>query len=714
MSPINLALSIDSNIRRADPTTIKNKFLVGYQGWFYCHGDGEPVGPGHHGWIHWFTYPVPNVTREELFVAPGFKHRDGSPAHLFSSRNPKTVQRHFHWMAESGVDGVFLQRFVGLCDIPPGGHDGNRRIRDEVGDHVQRAAEREGRVYAIMYDVSGVPAERIQDIIEADWGHLLRRKRVLNSPNYLREDGKPVIALWGFGFNDRNHTPEQVRAVTSFLRNSTPGGAYLMAGTPAHWRTSESDADRNPEFVKTWMECFDAISPWTVGRYSDQASADAFAENLIQGDVMFIGDWATNHGKRVDYVPVVHPGGSGFNLSNGQWARNGAPREGGRFLWRQIYNARKWGARIMYGAMWDEYDEGTQFLPAITKTVNLPQDESQKFTLIACDVDGYDVPPDWYMRIAGYGSSLVKSERHNEDRFPEKELRDWEPKYEVRPTLQSMLPSGSGSGSGSGSTSARERAHRHVPSRAPPDRDREDPPPPPYSREAERGAAVSTAVSRAPEPPVSTRPEIPRRDPLPPPPIPPRPNSQADPSPTSPHNPGAPPPISLASRPSGTPPHSPARPNRGPSPGAHHGQAPTPPHHLSANQPPPMESSYPHLMPMPQVPTRYQPDDTPGNPWYPPPPIQPAWSNQYWNNPSPTAPIHAPPGQPPGSYGYQSGYNDSVSFRQVEDMRASYSYPTPQTAPLLEPQQLHPGPPPPLNSSRESPLYTLCIGATVV
>ena len=85
-TPINLALSVDSNIRRyvglsplpnvlwleqtsthsssADPTTIKNKFLVGYQGWcapfsplfnyvphlldfrFYCHGDGEPVGPG--------------------------------------------------------------------------------------------------------------------------------------------------------------------------------------------------------------------------------------------------------------------------------------------------------------------------------------------------------------------------------------------------------------------------------------------------------------------------------------------------------------------------------------------------------------------------------------------------------------------------------------------------------------------------------------------
>jgi hypothetical protein len=83
-----------------------------------------------------------------------------------------------------------------------------------------------------------------------------------------------------------------------------------MGGAPAHWRTSDSDADRNPEFVKVWMDCFDGISPWTVGRYSDQASADRFAEDRIQGDVNFIDDWASTYGKRVDYVPVVHPGGS--------------------------------------------------------------------------------------------------------------------------------------------------------------------------------------------------------------------------------------------------------------------------------------------------------------------------------------------------------------------------------------------------------------------
>jgi len=49
----------------------------------------------------------------------------------------------------------------------------------------------------VRYDVSGVPAERIQDLIETDWNHLLREKRVLNSPNHLRENGKPVVAIWG-------------------------------------------------------------------------------------------------------------------------------------------------------------------------------------------------------------------------------------------------------------------------------------------------------------------------------------------------------------------------------------------------------------------------------------------------------------------------------------------------------------------------------------
>lgn len=175
--------------------------------------------------------------------------------------------------------------------------------------------------------MSGVAPDRIQRVLEQDWIHLLRDKGVLNSPNYLKEKGKPVISLWGmhflchpcihflttyigFGFDNANHTPSIVRAITSFFRSATPGGAYIIAGTPAHWRTSESDADRNPEFVDVWLNEFDAISPWTVGRYGNEGDADRFAEEKIKPDIELLKKRAEEGHKKIDYIPVVLPGGS--------------------------------------------------------------------------------------------------------------------------------------------------------------------------------------------------------------------------------------------------------------------------------------------------------------------------------------------------------------------------------------------------------------------
>jgi len=433
-------------------------------------------------------------------------------------------------------------------------------------------------------------------------------------------------------------------------------------------------------------------------------------------------------------------------MSHGQWARNDAPREGGRYLWRQIYNARKWGVRIMYGAMWDEYDEGTQFMPAITKTAALPQDESHRHTLIAYDVDGYDVPPDWYMRIAGYGSALVKDELFIEDRFPEKVLRDWETKYETRPTLRALLASGSGS---AGSTSGQGRQSYVGNSRTTAETERrtaletedqdqdDDAPPPPYSLNAggsSSGAGVNTVPSRGPEPPAMTRPDHIRQDSRPPPPIPPRPNSR---SPTPQFTSGVAPAVPLASRPSfssttATPPRSPVSLEHRPSTTSQHGQAHPSPHHLSATQPGPVDSgpSYPHHMPSPQSPawhqqhhdsavaSSYTPPTVPppmsnypslpqpGNMWYPSPDTQPAWPPQGGNYPNPMVPTgFAAPGQPlgPGPYGYpNAGYGEPYAFPDPA-RPVDYPFAMPQAAPILDPRQLNPGPPPPL-PSRESPL----------
>lgn len=54
----------------------------------------------------------------------------------------------------------------------------------------------------------------------------------------------------------------------------------------------------------------------------------------------------------------------GINLSQGKWGFNEIPRDGGRFLWRQIFNVKKEGAGIIYGAMWDEC-----VLPHLTKAL---------------------------------------------------------------------------------------------------------------------------------------------------------------------------------------------------------------------------------------------------------------------------------------------------------------------------------------------------------
>lgn len=116
-------------------------------------------------------------------------------------------------MARHGIDGVFLQRFLGQCDTERGSK-GIPRLRDEIHDRVQEAAEKEGRVFAVMYvlfifcpstlclvcsryDVTGVEPDDVMRIFTKDWIHLVREKRILESPNYLRERGMPVIGLWG-------------------------------------------------------------------------------------------------------------------------------------------------------------------------------------------------------------------------------------------------------------------------------------------------------------------------------------------------------------------------------------------------------------------------------------------------------------------------------------------------------------------------------------
>lgn len=43
------------------------------------------------------------------------------------------------------------------------------------------------------------------------------------------------------------------------------------------------------------------------------------------------------------------------------------------------------------------YDEGTAFLPVVSHKRNLPV--SDKWTFLALDAEGHDLPSDWYVRF---------------------------------------------------------------------------------------------------------------------------------------------------------------------------------------------------------------------------------------------------------------------------------------------------------------------------
>ena len=98
-------------------TSYKGLVMAGYQGWFNCEGDGAD-----RGWTHYSKWGKfedgsctidywPEMDEYEVTYETPFKFPDGSPAHVFSPYDESTVDLHFKWMKEYGVDGVFMQRF---------------------------------------------------------------------------------------------------------------------------------------------------------------------------------------------------------------------------------------------------------------------------------------------------------------------------------------------------------------------------------------------------------------------------------------------------------------------------------------------------------------------------------------------------------------------------------------------------------------------------
>ncbi len=393
-----------------DPSTLHGKVMCGYQGWFTASGDGAERGWAHYqrggrfepGRCSIDLWPdVSEFDNDEKFPT-SFRHADGSVAHVFSSHSRKTVLRHFQWMREYGIDGAFVQRFAVETSQPR-----NLNHCNTVLTHCREGANHFGRAYAVMYDLSGLQAGQIPRVID-DWKHLVDRMRIGRDQNdraYLHHGGKPVVAVWGVGFNDgRRYTLAECETLIRFLKHDPDyGGCTVMLGVPTGWRTLDGDSVADAK-LHNIIHLADIISPWTVGRYTSPPSAIDHAQRRWKPDI----EWCTQHDK--EYMPVVFPGFSWHNMKP-EFPLNQIPRLEGRFLWTQYVQAKQAGASMIYQAMFDEMDEGT----AIFKCTNSPPAGESRF------VTYEDLPSDHYLWLTGMGARVLRGEIEPTDQPPKRD-----------------------------------------------------------------------------------------------------------------------------------------------------------------------------------------------------------------------------------------------------------------------------------------------------
>jgi hypothetical protein len=391
-----------------DYPTYKGLVMAGYQGWFRAPKDG-------------LMYPDeamikidmwPDVSEYEKTYPTGFKLADGSTARFFRSTDESTVDLHFKWMKEYGLDGVFMQRFFNSTKYGYG-----RDASNTVLKYALEAASKYDRAIAVMYDLSGMRAsgEDCSSVIE-DWKFLVDSLKVTNqagTKTYLHHRGKPLVAIWGIGFTTRPYNIRNIgiQRLIDFLKNDPVyGGCSIMLGVPTFWRDLNSDCTHDI-YLHDIIKQADIIMPWMVQRFTPLLHNDMDRyRDVILGDMK----WCNGH--NVDYAPCVCPGFSWHNLSTHEFPDDvkpcgSIPRQGGRFYWQQISTALLSGADMLYVAMFDEVNEGTAIFKC---TNNPPVGKIAQFI----GMDGK--PSDLYLWLTGEAAKMLRKEKPLSMNLPER------------------------------------------------------------------------------------------------------------------------------------------------------------------------------------------------------------------------------------------------------------------------------------------------------
>ena len=397
---ITLFISLCSFAKHSTSTmypSYKGLVMAGYQGWFRQPTKGLMYPDEKSVRIDMW----PDVSEYEKTYPTGLKLNDGSTARFFSSTDESTIDLHFRWMKEYGLDGVFMQRFYGAAASKSKSHI-------QVLDYAFRAASKYERAIALMYDLSGLPVNGgdCSALIE-DWKFLVDSLNITNQKGkktYLFHNDKPLVAIWGVGFPDRPYNIRNigVERFIDFLKNDPVyGGCSVMLGVPTFWRDLNSDCINDP-YLHEIIKKVDIVLPWMVQRFTPLLHNDMDRyRDVILGDLKWCNE------NNIDYVPCVYPGFSWHNLSVYEFPNDikpsgSIPRQGGRFYWQQISTAINAGAEMLYVAMFDEVNEGTAIFKC---TDNPPVGKEIEFI----DMDGK--PSDHYLWLTGEAAKMLRKEK---------------------------------------------------------------------------------------------------------------------------------------------------------------------------------------------------------------------------------------------------------------------------------------------------------------
>jgi hypothetical protein len=384
----NASPAIAAAATRADPATaarsaegdVVGKVSVGYQGWFAAPGDKSPID---NWWHYGDPAKIPSEDNNGLSSWPDVREftktyatgyadlGNGTAAELFSSHDAQTVDTHFLWMQQNNIDTAALQRFYD-----------ETTFRNDVAVTVKTAAEAHDRKFYIMYDVSGW-ADFATDV-PTDWVDVMvGQLKLTDSSAYARQNGKPVVCVWGLGLFDRPDTPAQGLAAIKALQEA---GCYVIIGVDKNWLTmiTSPNAERG-DFTDTFTAA-DMITPWMVGVIGTIGDTDWAYGALTVPDLAY----CDAHG--IDYQPCVLPGSLQESM-----------RLHGDFVWRQFYNMARAGVASTYISMFDEFNEGNQ----IAKTAETAADVPAGSGFRALDEDGTACSADYYLRLTNDGMKML-------------------------------------------------------------------------------------------------------------------------------------------------------------------------------------------------------------------------------------------------------------------------------------------------------------------